>query len=386
MKNFCFSALLGLLLVGLLLNTGCREKANQSENTPAQASEIVLGASFPLTGDNASYGTDAQQGIDLALDEINGAGGIDGRKIRVIYEDDMVDPKRGVSNMEKLVNVNHVPVVLGSAGSGVTLAMAPIANRTKTVLISPISSAAAITEAGPYVFRTCPSDAAQAEIVAKWMHEKGYKKVGVLYINNAWGVGLLKAFKKAFTALGGEVVDEEGAEESVTDYRAALTKLKAANCDALYMPTYAKQGGRILNQAKDLGITVPIFGGDTWGAPELFNAAGSSANGAFFVVPEKYEGKEYQKFAKEYQAKYGKQPDFNAASSYDCMHVVAVALKKVLDAGEPITGENVKNALQTSTFNGATGLTKFDENGDVVGKIFGRRVIQNGKAIPLPAK
>lgn len=373
-----------LLIAAFVTLVGCDNSGQSDAQANRSGAEIVLGASFPLTGDNASYGTDAREGIELALDEINGAGGINGRKTRIIYEDDVVDPKKGVSNMEKLAGVDKVPVVLGSAGSGVTLAMAPIANRTKTVLISPISSAADVTGAGPYVFRTCPSDAAQAEIVAKWMQEKGYKQVGVLFVNNAWGVGLLNAFKKAFTALGGTVVAEEGAEETVTDYRAHLTKLKAANCDALYMPTYSKQGGRILTQAKDLAVHVPLFGGDTWGAQELFDAAGAAADGAYFVVPEKFEGTEYREYAKKYQSKYGKQPDFNASSSYDCMHVVAVALKKVLDAGQSITGETVKGALESSTFNGATGLTKFDENGDVVGKAFGRRVIQGGKAIPAP--
>src|ERR1051325_1519295 len=364
----------GLTAVIIAVLVGCGRDTSQPPQSLKIAPEIVLGASFPLTGDNASYGTDAREGIELALDGINGAGGINGRKIRIIYEDDVVDPKRGVSNMEKLASVDKVPVVLGSAGSGGSLAMAPVANRTKTVLISPISSAAAVTDAGPYVFRTCPSDAAQAEIVAKWMQEKGHKKVGGLYVNNAWGGGLLNGFKTAFAAGGGTGVAEEGAEETITDYRAHLTKLKAANCDALYMPTYSKQGGRILNQAKDLGVSVPIFGGDTWGAQELFDAAGAAADGAFFVVPEKFEGTEYKEFAKKYQSKYGKRPDFNASSSYDCMHVVAVALKKVLDSGQPITGETVKAALEGSTFNGATGATKFDANGDVVGKVFGRRV------------
>ena len=390
MKRLAAAILTGITIASLICLTACNKEEPSSQEQigaatpiPTSKDDIILGASFPLSGDNASYGTDAKEGIELALEEINRAGGIDGRKVKVIFEDDMVDPKNGVSIMQKFVSIDKVPVVLGSAGSGVSTAMAPIANREKVVLISPISSAASLTEAGPFFFRTCPSDAAQAEIVAECMIEKGHRKVGVLYIINAWGVGLKQAFKKAFEEKGGKVVNEEGAEEQVTDFRAQLNKLKAANCDALYMPTYSKQGGRILTQAKDLGISVPIYGGDTWGAQELFDAAGSAADGVFFVVPEKFEGEQYQSFSKKYKAKYGKQPNFNASSSYDCMHVIAKALQSVVDAKQKITGDNVRKALAKVTFNGATGLSKFDAKGDVTGKEFGRRVIRDGKAIPV---
>jgi branched-chain amino acid transport system substrate-binding protein len=378
LTNLITGRTLLIVILGLLIvfPFGCSKKEPQDKF-------INLGASFPLSGDNASYGNDARQGIELALDEINASGGIKGKKVVVAFEDDVVDPQKGVNIMLKFATVEKVPVVIGSAGTGVTLAMAPIANKKKVVLISPISSGAAVTEAGPFVFRTCPSDSAQAEIVADWMLEKNLKNVGVLYVNNAWGVGLQKAFKKYFEAKGGKVLIEEGTEEIVTDYRSQLTKLVSVKCDALYIPTYSKQGGRILRQAKELGISIPIFGGDTWGAQELLDAAGSAADGAFFVVPEKYEGKGYQDFTKKYEAKYHTVPNFNASSSYDCMHIVAIAISKVAEAGLPITGDNVRKSLQESSFVGATGLTKFDQNGDVVGKVFGRREIRNGMAKPI---
>lgn len=373
-RHFILYATLALLLV--LSPIACSKKQ-------PQANVITIGASFPLSGDGASYGNDAREGIELALSEINSAGGVNGKNIKVIFEDDMVDPKKGVSIIQKFSSVDKVPLVIGSAGTGVTLAMAPIANRTKTVLISPISSGAAVTEAGPFVFRTCPSDAAQAEVVANWLWESKFKNIGVLYVNNAWGVGLQQAFKKFFEGKGGKVLIEEGSDETSTDYRVPLTKLNSTKCEALYMPTYPKQGGIILKQAKELGISIPIYGGDTWGANELFEVAGTAADGAFFVVPEKFEGVEFQAFAKHYQEKHHKVPNFNASSSYDCMNVVAIAMKKVASANLPMTGDNLRKALHESTFIGATGLTKFDENGDVVGKIFGRRIIKNKKALSV---
>ena len=368
--------LLAVLAFGMLF--ACRK---DGKTVPPGEREILLGASFPLTGDNASYGTDARRGIDLAVEEINAAPD---RKFRIAvkYEDDRVDPKIGVMNMEKLTSVDKVPLVFGSAGSNVTLAMAPVANRTRTVLLSPISSAPQITDAGPFVFRTCPSDAAQAEVVAEWVLAKGYKNIGILFVNNSWGVGLKDAFVRVLTNKGGTVVAVESSNETDPDFRSQLTRLKASSADALYMPTYSKQGGRILVQARELGLTQPIFGADTWGAPELIGTAGQAAEGVMFVVPEEFNGPRYQSFRQAFVAKYGVEPDFNASSAYDAAHVAALAIRRVIDDGKEVTGEAIAAALGAVQFAGATGLTRFDQNGDVVGKAFGRRVFKEGRAVP----
>lgn len=369
------------LAIAGALTAGC--KREQATPLPAQTTStpvaVTIGASFPLTGDNASYGQDAKQGIDLALDEANAAS--NGKyTLRVIYEDDRVDPKTGVSIMEKLVNVDHVPLVLGSAGSNVTLAMAPIANRTKTVLLSPISSAPQVTDAGAYVFRTCPSDAFQADVVSDWIKSRGIKRVGLLYVNNSWGVGLRDAFKRAFERDGGVITDIESSNETDPDFRTQLAKLKASNAEALYLPTYSKQAGRILVQLRDLGIKLPVFGADTWGAPELIATAGRAAEGTFYVAPENFTGPEYQAFATAYRKRYNKEPDFNASSSYDAAHVAVLAVKRVVESRGAISGEALANALGTVEFRGATGVTRFDANGDV-SKPFAKFVFRDGKAI-----
>ena len=344
--------------------------------------EIVFGATFSLTGDNASYGEDAQRGINLAVDEINQQGGVQGYKIKVIFRDNRTNPSIAVNIMRQFANVEKVPVVLGSDASSVTLAMAPVANATKTVLISPISSSPDITHAGPYVFRTAPSDVEQAKVAAEWMWNLGYRKVAVLYVLNSWGKGLADAFQERFEALGGVVTAKEGVEEQETNYRTVLLKLNKENPDAFYMPTYSKQGARIVQQYREMGLKKPILGGDTWGAPEFKNVGNELIEGIRFVAPGLYKGPEYQAFEKKFVERYGVNPDFNAASAYDALYAVAKALDKVLSKNLPPTGENIRKELLTVTFVGATGPIQFDENGDVVGKPFQRLIYRDGKAVP----
>ncbi len=344
-------------------------------------STIKLGATFSLTGENASYGRDAQEGINLALAEINAAGGVLGRRIEVVFEDNRSDPKLGISIIKKFVKADKSPLVIGADASSVSLAMAPYANQSQTVLISPISSSPLITKAGDFVFRTCPSDAFQSTVMADWlMLVFGYKKVGVLYVNNAWGAGLKDAFVKEFEARGGTVVRIESLNEDDTDFRTQLINLKKAKVEAIFAPTYSKAGARILKQAKELCIGISMFGGDVWGAPELIKGAGEAANGVRFTVPDEFEGTEYQEFARKYREKYGKEPDFNASSAYDLMHIVAITIEEVLSKSLHLSGENLKNVLyEIKDYRGANGITTFDENGDVTGKPFTRKIILNGK-------
>jgi branched-chain amino acid transport system substrate-binding protein len=346
---------------------------------------IRIGATFPLTGDNAAYGEHLKNAIEIKKDEINSQGGIGGKLVEVLYQDDANDPKQSVSNLERFASMDNTPAVIGSAGSNCTQAMAPIANRTSTVIISPTSSAAQLSEAGPFVFRTCPSDAYQGVIIAEWIKNEGYNKIGVFYVNNSWGVGMKDKFVQEFTKLGGEVVAIETGEELAGDFRSQLAKLQSAKPEALFMPTYAKQGGRVVKQAKELGIKLPLFGADPWDVPDFREAAGSAAEGARYTVFDQYKGNEYQQMAQEYQKRYGQEPDFIAASGYDCILVLTEAMKKIVADGKQITGENVKGALHEVQVVGATGLNKF-EGGDVVSKDFVRKTVKDGKVIEFENK
>jgi branched-chain amino acid transport system substrate-binding protein len=351
-----------------------------STSCSSSGSTIKIGATFPLTGDNASYGEHLKNAIEIKKDEINSQGGIGGRKIEVIYQDDANDPKQSVSNLQRFVSIDHTPAVIGSAGSNCTQAMVPIANSNKTVIISPTSSAAALSEAGPYFFRTCPSDAYQGVIIAEWIKSEGYNRVGLFYVNNSWGVGMKDKFVKEFQARGGEVVAIESGEELASDFRSQLTKLQAAKPDALFMPTYAKQGGRVVKQARELGIKLPMFGADPWDVPDFREAAGSAAEGVLFTVFGQYTGNEYQQMTLEYKKRYGTDPDFIAASGYDCLLVLTEAMQRASAAGKQVTGESIRDAVAAVRVIGATGLNKF-EGGDVVSKEFTRKTVKNNSIV-----
>ena len=345
---------------------------------------IKIGRILPLTGPAASYGQSEKRGADLAIEEINGAGGIQGAKLQVLYEDSACSSREGVSAMKKLVNVEKVPLVLGATCSTVTLAIAPIANANKVVLLSPLSSAAKISEAGPYIFRVMPSDAFQSTVLANWIYELGYKKVGILFVNNAWGIGVKEAFVAAFRRLGGNIVGQEACNEGVADFRTQLSKLIVTQPDAFFFPTMPKEGGKILKQAKELGLKAQIFGADAWSIKELLDGAGETANGVLYTMPAQYEGPEYCEFARSFETRHGQKPDVNAAGAYDAVKIAALVMENVLKSGLPLTGDNIKNEMaKIKGYKGATGDTTFDGNGDPIGKEFSKMTIRDGRRMPV---
>ena len=367
-RLFCWILILGLIIsLGMF---GCTKKEK----------EIRIGASLPLTGDVASYGEQAKRGIEIAKEEINMMGGINGKKLKVVFEDDRNDPKTAVSIIRKFATIDKMPVVIGSAGSTVSLAMAPVVNQNKIVLLSPISSSVKLTiEGGPYFFRVCPADDEQAKIIAQWVLEKGYQNVGLIYTNNSWGKPLAEAFTKYYEQKGGKVVVFEAVEEKSTDIRSQLSQIKAAKLNVIVSPTYPVEGGNLLRQAKELGINVDYYGGDNWDAPEFLTAAGEAANGAFFVDPSEPKGDIFSTFAKKYKAEYGEEPDINAAFGYDALLALANAIKKV----KTLDGPSLREELFNVSFEGATGNIEFDENGDLKTPSFDRNVIKNGKKVKI---
>jgi branched-chain amino acid transport system substrate-binding protein len=349
-----------------------------------KTSEIRIGATFPLTGDNALYGDHLRKGIELAKLEANSKGGINGQKIDVIYSDDANDPKNSVSNLEKFININKVIAVIGSAGSNCTYAMAPIANKGKTVIISPTSSQPELSEAGLFVYRTCPSDVFQEYIISDWLLSFGYKRIGMLYVTNSWGVAMKNAFEEIFSKKGGVVLINLGVEEKVTDFKTQLLKISQQNVDAIFMPTYARQGGRAIKQAKELNIKIPFFGADPWDVGEFVAAGGDAVDGCMYTVFSQYKGKEYQVFYKDYKSKYNEEPDFLSSSGFDVFNVIYSGIKYLYDHKIEITPENLKTALdKMPPYIGATGDNTFDENGDVIKKIFEKRKYNKRKSMPF---
>jgi len=342
---------------------------------------VNLGATFPLTGEVASYGQKAKRGIEMAVEDQNAKGGILGKQITVDFQDDRNDKKEAVSIMTKFATIDKVPVVFGSAGSGVSLAIAPLANRYKVILISPISSSSQLsTDGGDFFFRTCPADDLQAEVLSKWVFDSGAKRVAVVYTNNSWGKPLAEGFQKKFEALGGQVINTEGVQENTADFRTIIVKLKGMeNLDAVVSPTYPKEGGVFVRQAKELGLNVPLFGGDNWGSPEFRNIAGEAAEGVFYTAPSENTSPTFSEFAQRYKAKYGEEPDVFGAYSYDA----AMAIFKAIEAAGSTDAAKVRGALLKVSFDGVSGEIAFRSNGDLQSEAFAKKTIKNGQAVNI---
>lgn len=349
-------------------------------NCEKNQQNLKIGIVLPLTGDIAPYGQSSKMGMNIAINEDRSSN--NKLKITYLFEDGVGNSRASVNAIKKLINVDQVPIVLGGLASSIALAMSPIAEESHTVLMCPFASSPKITNAGDYIFRIMPSDAFQAALLPKWFDELGYKNVGIIYVQNDWGESLKSQFIQNFEELGGKIVFEESCIEGSKDVRNIVAKLisNKGKIDALFLPTYPEEGGLLLKQIKEAGINIPIFGGDTWANDLLVKIAGEAAEGVRFLAPMQYEGKEYQMFREKYSEQYQKEPDLPAAAGYDAMKVILYCIGNLQKEGHVITADAVKNSLyKVSGFHGATGITTFDKNGDVISKEFARRIIKNGK-------
>lgn len=342
---------------------------------------INIGAILPLTGEGAKYGDAAKKGINLAVKEINSAGGINGKSVQIIYEDSQGDPKAGVAAMQKLVITDKVSAVIGDLLSSVTLAIAPIANKNKVVVLSPASSSPKLTDAGDFIFRNCPSDIYEGSIMANYAYQKlRLHKVAIIYINNDYGIGIKDVFKNNFTNQGGIIVAEEAFDQNASDYRSQLVKIKQVKPEAIYLIGY-KENGYILKQAKEVAIKAQFLSTVTFEDPEILKIANDAADGVIYTASAfdpKSDRKVIQAFVNSFKKEYNQDPDIFAGLSYDAMKIMSLAL-----AQGNYSGEGIKNALYTvRNYPGIAGETSIDANGDaVLSPIL--KTVQNGEFIPI---
>jgi branched-chain amino acid transport system substrate-binding protein len=349
--------------------------------TKKESKEIKIGAILPLAGPGAKYGENLKQGIDLAVEEINNAGGIKGSTIRIVYEDEgMGRPTEAVAAARKLINVDKIPVIIGAMGSSNSLAIAPIAEENRVILFSPASSAPKLTEAGDYIFRNTVSDIFDGQQMAQFAwNTLGVKTVAILYVNNDYGVGVRDAFKKKIEAFGGKVISVDAYEQDATDFRAQLFKVKQVKPETIYLVGYQEMI-LILRQAKELGIDAQILSTVMFEDPEILAKVGDAAEGVIYTgraYDPTSEGKEVKEFLKAFKLKYGKEPDMHfAANGYDAVKILEIAIER-----GGYTSEGIKNALyKIKDFPGVSGLTTFDENGDVI-KPFRMRMVKDGRFV-----
>ena len=343
--------------------------------------EILVGEYGSLTGTTATFGQSTNNAIQMAYEQINAAGGVLGKKVRVIVEDDQSKPEEAATAVTKLINQNHVVAMLGEVSSSRSLAAAPICQANGVPMISPSSTNPRVTQVGDYIFRVCFIDPFQAEVGARIAWEILHlKKVAILSdVRNDYSVGLRRFFGDSFKQLGGQIVGEQSFSEGDSDFRAQLTQIKSANPEGIYVPGYYTEVGTIARQARELGITVPLIGGDGWDSPRLWEIGGEALNGCMFSNHYSVDdpAPAVQKFVGDYKAKYNQVPDALAALGYDAARILADAMTR---AGTT-KGDKVRDALSaTKDFQGVTGTITINRERNAVKPAVVLK-IENGKFV-----
>ena len=327
---------------------------------------IKVGEYASLTGKEASFGQSSHKGLTMAFEEINAAGGVLGRPIELLSEDNQTKPGESATAVKKLIARDKVVALVGEVASGRSLEAGPIAQANKIPMIAPAATNPKVTQIGNYVFRVCFIDPFQGTVMAKFAKDDlKAKRVAILSsVSNAYSVGLAKYFRETFLAGGGVVVAEKNFSEGDKDFRAQLTAVKAAGVEAVFVPGYYTEAALLVRQARDLGLTVPFFGGDGWEAPQLLQIGGEALEGCYYSTHFSPENSEpvVQEFVKKFKARWnGETPDAFAALGYDTAYVLNAAIKR---AGTT-EGPQLRDALaETKNFSGVTGITTIDANRD----------------------
>lgn len=358
-----------LLCVALLALTGRAQEP------------IKIGEYASLTGKEAGFGQTSHHGVILAIEEINAAGGVLGRPLALTYEDNQTKPGESATAAKKLISRDKVVALIGEVASGRSLEAAPIAQAAKVPMIAPAATNPKVTQTGNYIFRVCFIDPFQGTVMAKFAkNDLKAKKVAVLFsVSNAYSVGLAKFFRETFTAGGGAIATEKNFSEGDKDFRAQLTAVKAANVEAVFVPGYYTEAALIVRQARELGITVPFFGGDGWEDEQLLKIGGEALNGCYYSTHFSSEdtAAAVVTFVGKYRHRWNDEvPGAFSALGYDAIYVLADAIRR---AGTT-DGPKLRDALAaTRNFNGVTGTTNINENRDAT-KPATIIALQGGKA------
>jgi len=349
-----------LLLVAGAFFAGCSKSPS---GTGAGGDVIKVGEFASLTGSEATFGQSSHNGTVLAIADLNASGGVLGKKIQLLTEDDQSQAGQPATVVRKLISSDDVVAILGEVASSRSLEAAPICQENKIPMISPASTNPKVTAVGDYIFRVCFIDPFQGTVVANFArHSLHLKTAAVLKeASSDYSVGLAKYFVAGFTTDGGQIVGEENYSHGDKDFNAQLTALKADNPDGIFVPGYYTEVGLIALQARQLGITAPLFGGDGWESSSLVPIGGKALEGCYFSTHYSPQDTSpaVQNFVKEYRAQYNDTPDAMAALGYDSAMILADAIKR---AGST-DGAKVRDALAaTKDFPGVTGNITIDAN------------------------
>jgi branched-chain amino acid transport system substrate-binding protein len=346
--------------------TACKKPDGSSAGGGASGDLIPVGEFASLTGKEAAFGRSSHRGTEIAVDMVNNAGGVNGKKFRLITEDTQSKEGESSTVVQKLISRDKVVAVLGEVASGRSLEAAPICQSAKIPMISPSSTNPKVTQVGDYIFRVCFLDSFQGDILARFALTKlNAKRVAIMSdVSQSYSMGLAEFFRGSFLKRGGQIVSEQKFSSGDTDFNAQLTAVKAANPEAIFLPCYYQEAASICRQARQLGITVPLFGGDGWEAPELISIGKEAVEGCYYSThySPQSQDPEVQKFVQAYKAKFNNEiPDAMAALGYDSFLVLADSIRR---AGTT-DGPKLRDAIAaTKDFPGATGKTTIDEHRD----------------------
>jgi branched-chain amino acid transport system substrate-binding protein len=361
--------------VALIATAGCEKKSATPASAPAPAppsvaqsgDTILIGEVFSLTGGQATFGISSRNGVEMAVKEANAAGGVKGKKLETRVYDDQGKPEEAANAATRLINQDHVTLILGEVKSSNSIAMAKVVQPARIPMVTPTSTNLKVTEVGDYIFRVCFIDPFQAFVMAKFARENlKLNKVAVLRdLNSDYSTGLTDVFTRKFTEMGGKIVAVETFNQGDSDFRGQLTAIKRAAPDGLYVPGYYSEVGVIARQARELGLTVPMMGGDGWDSEKLFELGGSAVEGHYFSNHYSSDdpAPRVQKWVAAYKAAYGSVPDSLATLAYDAAGVSIAAMKRAPD----LSPTAIRDALaQTKDYPGVAGNITIDSGRNAV--------------------
>ena len=356
------SLLIAATSVALFGIAGCKRSTSGAGSGSSEGqTEIVLGHYASMTGSTAHFGQDTDKAIRMAVDEANAAGGVLGKKIKVVTLDTRGDSAEAANAVTRLIDVEKSTAILGEVASSLSLAGGRVAQRRKIPMVSPSSTNPKVTEVGDYIFRVCFLDPFQGKAMAKFAKDTlKVEKVAILKdIKNDYSIGLADAFKESFEKIGGKIIVEQSYGQGDTDFSAQVTAIKNTDAQAIFVPGYYAEVGSIARTAERLGVKLPLLGGDGWDAPDLFKIGGDAINGSYFsnhFAPDAATPKA-QKFVADFKAKHGVEPTGLGALGWDAAMVLVEAMKK---AGG-FEADAVRKALsETRDFEGVTGKITMD--------------------------
>ncbi len=348
-----------LLLAVSLLMFSCTKKANENE--------IVIGSYSSNTGATATFGVYQMRGTEMAVNEINAAGGINGKKIKLINYDNKSDSDETLAVVNRLITQDKVVAILGESTSGRSKIGAQVAQQNKVPMLTSSATNPDVTKVGNFIFRACFIDPFQGLVMAKFMTETlKVKKAAIMRdIKSDYSVGLSDNFAAKLKELGGEIVADVSYQEGDIDFKSQLTSLKGKNPDVIFIPGYYGEVALVAKQLKELGMKQPMLGGDGWSSPDLFKIAKEAINGHYFSNHYTTESKDPKtvKFVQEFKKKFNETPDVMAALAYDATYMMAEAIKNT----KTITSDNIREELsKIKDFHGVTGKMSMDANRDAI--------------------